>query len=252
MANILIFGAMEMLSLKGLGQIGPKRETRLAGGTLVQPAALALPTGPGNGYLENLPGLTSMPTTADRAGLAENTTLDHFLAAVERKAFRMARLAVGGNTEDGLDLVQDTMLAFVRNYADYPESSWRPLFFRVLQNRIKDWHRRRVVRSRWLGWLPGWSAGPGEEEREDPLQQVPDRKRPGPAAILEGQETMATLEAALQNLPVRQQQAFLLRAWEEMSVAETAKAMSCSEGSVKSHYSRALRNLRRQLGEYWP
>jgi RNA polymerase sigma-70 factor (ECF subfamily) len=178
--------------------------------------------------------------------------LERFLASVEKKAFRMARIAAGGSTEEALDIVQDAMLAFVRKYAAKPESDWRPLFYRVLQSRIRDWFRREAVRNRWRGWLNGSRNSEEGDDREDGLARVADEKAFEPPRELESREAMLVLEKALQELPVRQQQAFLLRAWEGMSIIETAAAMECSAGSVKSHYARALNSLRQQLEGHWP
>ena len=178
--------------------------------------------------------------------------LERFLAAVEKRAFRMARVATGGSTEDALDIVQDTMLAFVKKYASRPESDWRPLFFRVLQNRIRDWFRRQAVRNRWRGWLKSFNNAGEKDDQEDPLARVADEKAFEPPRELENREAMLVLEKALQKLSGRQQQAFLLRAWEGMSIIETAAAMECSAGSVKSHYARAVHSLRQELEGYWP
>ena len=179
-------------------------------------------------------------------------SLDRFLAAVEKRAFRMARVATGGSTEDALDIVQDAMLAFVRKYATKPESDWRPLFFRILQNQIRDWFRRQAVRNRWRGWLKSFQGDDEAEQHEDPLERVADEKSPEPPVELEHREAIVVLEGALHKLPGRQQQAFLLRAWEGMSIVETAAAMGCSAGSVKSHYARAVSRLRQELEGHWP
>ena len=176
--------------------------------------------------------------------------LEHFLASVEKKAFRMARIATGSN-EDALDIVQEAMLAFFKKYASKPERDWQPLFYRVLQNRIRDWYRRQSVRNRWRGWL-GFPNSEEGIDQGDPLAKVADEKAFEPYRELENQESMVVLERALQKLPVRQQQAFLLRVWEGMSIIETAAAMECSAGSVKSHYARAVKCLRQELEGHWP
>jgi len=178
--------------------------------------------------------------------------LERFLAAVEKRAFRMARVATGGSTEDALDIVQDAMLAFVRKYAFRPESDWRPLFYRVLQNKIRDWFRRQAVRNRWRGFLKNFQDADEADRHEDPLERVADEKTSEPPIELENREAMVVLEKAMQKLPGRQQQAFLLRVWEGMSIVETAAAMECSAGSVKSHYARAVSSLRRELEGHWP
>lgn len=176
--------------------------------------------------------------------------MDAFLASVERKAFRMAEFATH-SADDALDIVQDAMISLVKNYSDKPEAEWKPLFFTIIQNRIRDWHRKQSVRDRWNGLRSLWK-GVENEEREDPIQTLADPKGKHPGEQVELKDSTQALDTALKSLPWRQQQAFLLRAWEEMSVAETARAMQCSEGSVKTHYSRALQSLRNLLDNHWP
>ncbi|HVT33506.1 MAG TPA: RNA polymerase sigma factor [Rhodanobacteraceae bacterium] len=165
--------------------------------------------------------------------------LERFLDRVARRALRMAELATG-HRDEALDLVQDAMFGFVRHYAGRPDAEWAPLFWRVLDSRLNDWHRRQHARGRW--WVPR-SAG----DESDPADFVPDPHEPGPLARLAGDEAARALEAALRRLPHRQRQAFLLRLWQGLDVSDTAKAMRCSEGSVKTHLSRALASLRRGL-----
>jgi RNA polymerase sigma-70 factor (ECF subfamily) len=172
--------------------------------------------------------------------------LDQFLRSVERRALRMAELATA-NRDDALDLVQDAMCGFVRHYAAKPEAEWAPLFYRVLDSRLNDWHRRRTVRSRWLAVF---DRGSGEDDDLDPIAQAPDTQEPGPLLRLAGTEAGKALDAALVDLPLRQRQAFLLRVWEGFDVATTATTMRCSEGSVKTHLSRALAALRRALEDH--
>ena len=146
-----------------------------------------------------------------------------------------------GNADEAFDLVQEAMLQFVRRYADRPQEEWNTLFYRVLKSRITDWHRRTFVRRRFLALL-----GRADDERdgEDFLQSLPDLSNPNPSDQVERQEERTALEKAIRRLPLRQQQAFLLRAWEGMDVAQAAFAMGCSEGSIKTHYSRAVQTLR--------
>jgi RNA polymerase sigma-70 factor (ECF subfamily) len=169
--------------------------------------------------------------------------LDRFLAGVERRAFRIARLALR-DADDAHDVVQGAMLRLAQNYAGRPAAEWRPLFFRILYNGIRDLQRRHGVRRRFLGWLPG--AGRDGDDAEDVFEQVPD---PGPEPLqqLTAAETMRQLEQALRSLPARQLEAFSLRCLEGLDVAATAVAMGCSEGSVKTHYFRALQALRIEM-----
>ena len=178
----------------------------------------------------------------------ERPVMDDFLASVERQAFRMAEFGTR-DADEALDIVQDAMISLVKNYSTKPDVEWQPLFFRILQNRIRDWHRKKSVRDRWNGKRNLWRAA---EDEEDPIQTLadPKGKTPGEQAALK--DSTAALDSAIKVLPWRQQQTFLLRAWEEMSVAETARVMKCSEGSVKTHYSRALHTLRNVLEDHWP
>lgn len=167
--------------------------------------------------------------------------LDRFLAGVERRAFVRARWATG-DAEEAFDIVQDAMLQLVRSYANRDEQEWGPLFYTILQSRISDWRRRIKVRNRLRVWFSG-----GEDDNADPLQNIADKRSPDPQGKLGDKQAMAALEVALRNLPPRQQQAFLLRVWDGLDVTQTARAMKCSEGSVKTHYSRAVHALREQL-----
>ena len=178
----------------------------------------------------------------------ELRSLESFLASVERKAFRIAQIALR-HEQDALDAVQDAMLRLVRNYANRPPAEWKPLFYRILENCVRDTQRRRTVRARVISWLP-WLANEEEADAPDPLEQAAD-PAPTPAVQAQTDETMQALEVALAALPARQRQAFLLRSLEGLDVAATARAMGCSEGSVKTHYFRALQALRTALGEFY-
>jgi len=172
--------------------------------------------------------------------------IEDFLRSIERRGFLMARLALG-DEDDALDALQDTMLRLVQRYGGRPAAEWRPLFYRILHNRITDVRRRRKVRARLFGWLDRQGA----ENDEDPLAQVADPRAMEPGRIAAGDEAAAAIMAAVAKLPARQQEAFMLRCWEGLSTAETAAAMQCTEGSVKTHYSRAVHALRERLGEHW-
>lgn len=183
----------------------------------------------------------SLPVSAD----ATMAALNRFLAGVERRAFRIARIALR-HDEDALDAVQDAMLRLAQRYSGRDPAEWPALFYRILQNRVRDLQRRRMVRSRVMALLP-WRRG-GEDEDADPVAEAPDTA-PGPAVQVENSALLAALEGALQELPARQREAFLLRSVEGLDVAQTAIAMGCSDGSVKTHHFRALQALRARLGE---
>ncbi len=182
------------------------------------------------------------------AALDHTKELDKFLAEVERRAFRIAQVSLR-DEDDALDVVQDAMLKLARNYSAKPSAEWRPLFYRILENGIRDLQRRRAVRKRLMVWLPGPKEDP-DEEAQDPIDSVAAGGADVPELLMQDQ-AMAKLETSLRALPARQREAFMLRNFEGLDVAETARAMGCSEGSVKTHYSRAVHTLREQLGEVW-
>ncbi len=189
------------------------------------------------------------PAPAPGGAVLEQTReLDKFLGEIERRAFRMAQVALR-DPDDAMDAVQDAMLKLARNYAARPSTEWRPLFYRILENGIRDLQRRRSVRNRFMVWLPGPQEDP-DNEAQDPLDTVADGGTPVPERLMQD-EAMEKLESSLRELPARQREAFMLRNFEGLDVAETASAMGCSEGSVKTHYSRAVHTLREQLGEVW-
>jgi RNA polymerase sigma factor (sigma-70 family) len=172
-------------------------------------------------------------------------TLDAFLAQVERRAFRMAELQLR-QREDAMDAVQDAMLRLVKHYRDKPATEWSPLFWGILRRRIVDLQRRRKVRSIVVSWLGG-----GRDDDGDELPSwEPADHGPGPLDRLHDSQSYSDMAAAVKQLPQRQREAFMLRMLEGLDVAETARAMGCSEGSVKTHLSRAMHHLRDQLEDW--
>ena len=183
--------------------------------------------------------------TGTRA-LRKEEQLNRFLADVERRALRIAEIAVR-DRDEALDLVQNAMIKLARNYGDRSCDEWPPLFYRILQNGVRDWHRRQAVRNRVMVWF-----GRKDEEGYDVVAAAPDPAGRAPEQELENEEAMASLEHAVRTLPARQREAFMLRTFEGLDVAGTAVAMGCSEGSVKTHYSRAIHSLRDRLEEHGP
>ena len=183
---------------------------------------------------------------SDASAKARARALNDFLTSVELRAFKIAVVALR-HEDDALDAVQDAMLQLARAYAARPEEEWKPLFYRILENRIRDVQRRRMTRNKVIAWLP-WRRGDEDDDMPDLIEQAPSPEM-APGQRLELDEAIQALERALEQLPRRQQQAFLLRTIEGMDVAQTAAAMGCSEGSVKTHYFRALSTLRRKLGD---
>jgi RNA polymerase sigma-70 factor (ECF subfamily) len=168
---------------------------------------------------------------------------------VERRAFKQAMFAIR-NEETALDIVQDAMMRLAEKYGDRPTTEWPMLFQRILQNAIRDSYRRSKVRSLWTTLLS--SLSPNDDEDVDPLETIAaESESEGlatPHRQLERSQLLGVIEKEIQKLPPRQREAFLLRYWEEMDIAETATAMGCSEGSVKTHCSRATHTLAAALG----
>jgi RNA polymerase sigma-70 factor, ECF subfamily len=183
----------------------------------------------------------------DSSDQTRSRALNQFLAGVELKAFKIAQAGLR-HEDDAHDAVQDAMLQLARAYADRPPDEWRPLFYRILENRIRDMQRRRTVRGRVIAWLP--FRGAEDDDELDPIAQAPSLELQPPQR-LELDQAIGALERALGELPRRQQQAFLLRTLEGLDVAATAVAMGCSQGSVKTHYFRAVQALRAQLGDLY-
>lgn len=179
--------------------------------------------------------------------MATASELDEFLASVERRAYKQASFAVH-NHEQALDLVQDAMLKLVENYSLRPVTELPPLFQRILQNAIRDHYRRHKVRALWttaLSTLTARFSREDEDDEPDPLETliVADAQQENPHERLTQRQILTAIEAELKRLPPRQREAFLMRYWEELSIAETAQAMRCTEGSVKTHCSRACHAL---------
>ena len=169
--------------------------------------------------------------------------LNAFLASIERRAFRMALLATR-NQAEALDIVQDAMLKLCQNYADRSAAEWAPLFQRILQNRIMDWHRRQQRTQRWF--MP-WKKQDDDESADDSIDDFADPSDQNPELLLSRAGDVEAVLKQVEALPIRQQQAFLLRVWEGLDVTATAQAMECSEGAVKSHLHRAIHSLREAL-----
>jgi RNA polymerase sigma-70 factor (ECF subfamily) len=175
----------------------------------------------------------------------DSETLEGFLASIQARAVVIARMSLG-NEDDALDAVQDAMVAFIRRYGDRPADERRPLFHRILNNQVTDVHRTRIRRGKWW-WRPARSTM--DEGLPDPVDQATAEPAvmPQPDGHLEHDQFAGRLEQALTALPDRQRQVFLLRAWEQLNVRETAEALGISTGSVKTHYFRAQARLRELL-----
>jgi len=179
--------------------------------------------------------------------LQREQNLNRFLAEVEKRALRIAQISVR-DRDEALDLVQNAMIKLARKYSDRGQQEWTPLFYRILQNGVRDWHRRQIVKNRVMIFV---GRGKNEDAGYDVIAAAADSAGRAPDEQLQNNEAMESLEQAIRGLPARQREAFMLRMFEGMDVAATALAMACSEGSVKTHYSRAVHSLRETLGEHW-
>ena len=179
----------------------------------------------------------------ERHPLATEQELSAFLAEVERRAFKQAVFAVR-DADTALDIVQEAMLKLAEKYASRPAAELPLLFQRILQNAIRDYYRRHKVRSTWVSLFSSLQPRDADEDY-DPLDTmvVESARQDEPAERVERSEVAGLIGQALQRLPPRQREAFLLRYWEEFDLAETAAAMGCSEGSVKTHCSRATHTI---------
>ncbi len=187
---------------------------------------------------------------SDWPKLASPLEISGFLAEVERRAFKQAMFAVR-DEDAALDVVQDAMLKLTEKYAGKPAAELPMLFQRILQNTIHDHFRRQKVRNTWTTLLSAFGKGEEKDDDYDILETLSAKSDSNatvdPAKQFEQSQVVAMIEQALARLPARQREAFLLRYWEEMDVAETAAAMGCSEGSVKTHCSRAVHALAQML-----
>lgn len=176
-------------------------------------------------------------------------TMEQFLRYIERRAFHFVRASIG-NIEDSHDIVQESMYKLVQKYADKESKDWKPLLYRIMSSKVTDFHRRRAVREKIL-----FQTASATEDDEDYLQSqmlaglASETEAPLPS--LERERRIEQLVSAVKALPMRQQQAFMLRCWEGLSTRDTAIAMRCSEGSVKTHTSRAMARLRDQVEDYY-
>jgi RNA polymerase sigma-70 factor (ECF subfamily) len=181
--------------------------------------------------------------------LASDKELSDFLKSVEKRAFKRAVYAVRDD-DAALDIVQDTMIRLAEKYSDRPAAELPLLFQRILSNATMDWFRRQKVRKSVLKNFSDFE-GPGEDGDFDILETLEalDESSTTESAsdAVSRTQILLVIESEVAQLPARQREAFLLRYWEELDVAETAVAMGCSQGSVKTHCSRAVHALAKAL-----
>jgi RNA polymerase sigma-70 factor (ECF subfamily) len=173
-----------------------------------------------------------------------NRELESFLRGVATRAFRIARLSLRDDA-DAFDAVQEAMIRLARRYGDRPADEWTPLFYAILRNCVNDELRGRRSRGSLLQWVMRLGGTDSTDGEVAGMSQAPLQ----PAREFESEQRLRELDLAIRRLPARQREAFLLRNVEELDVSATARAMGCSEGSVKTHYSRAVHALRDLLGE---
>jgi RNA polymerase sigma-70 factor, ECF subfamily len=180
--------------------------------------------------------------------VASTQEIDAFLAGIERRAFKHAVFAVQDH-HTAMDVVQNAMLKLVERYSDKPAEELPLLFQRILQNAIHDHFRRAKVRDFWVRLVS--PLRDKDEENSETLESLSATSTaehpPGPEEETSSRQNITAIEQALSELPARQREAFLLRYWEELDVAETAQVMGCSEGSVKTHCFRATNALAEKL-----
>jgi RNA polymerase sigma-70 factor (ECF subfamily) len=181
--------------------------------------------------------------------LATELELSDFLKSVEKRAFKRSVYHVRDD-EAALDIVQDSMMKLAQHYGDKPAAELPMLFQRILSNTTLDWFRRRKTRNALFSNMSDFeSAGDdGDFDLLETLETSTNSEGTESAQdATERAQILREIEVEIKELPGRQREAFLMRYWEEMDVAETAAAMGCSEGSVKTHCSRAVHALSKAL-----
>lgn len=168
--------------------------------------------------------------------------LQLFMQEISGRALVMMENACHGQRDIAMDLVQEAFIALHQHYPDKPMEEWYPLYYTILNHKLLDWRRKEARRTQRFGWL---RLNPLSDEDEE--IDIPDESQVEPSIRLAQAATAEEIHAAVQALPVRQQQAFMLRAWEGFDTATTAEIMACSEGSVKTHYHRAIQSLKTTL-----
>ncbi|OTG83486.1 RNA polymerase sigma factor [Acinetobacter sp. ANC 5054] len=174
--------------------------------------------------------------------------LKNFMHEVTGRALVMMESATHGQHGIAMDLVQEAFISLHKAYAEKSTEEWYPLFYTILNNKLQDWRRKEARRSQPFSLFRKVSLDDDEVE----VQDVVDESTPNPFDFLDQAVTAEEIQNAIAELPVRQQQAFMLRAWEGFDTHTTAEIMNCSEGSVKTHYHRAIQGLRTALAHLNP
>ncbi|WP_278362602.1 RNA polymerase sigma factor [Acinetobacter schindleri] len=174
--------------------------------------------------------------------------LKNFMQDVTGRALVMMESATQSQHGIAMDLVQEAFISLHKSYADRSTEEWYPLFYTILNNKLQDWRRKEMRRNQPFSFFKKVQLDDDDSE----LNDVVDEVTPSPLEFLDQAVTAEEIQQAIAQLPVRQQQAFMLRAWEGFDTHTTAQIMNCSEGSVKTHYHRAIQGLRASLAHLNP
>ena len=174
--------------------------------------------------------------------------LKNFMHEVTGRALVMMESATQNQHGMAMDLVQEAFISLHKSYADKSTEEWYPLFYTILNNKLQDWRRKEARRAQPFSFFRKVSL----EEDDIELNDVVDESTPNPFELIDQAVTTEEIQEAIAQLPARQQQAFMLRAWEGFDTHTTAQIMNCTEGSVKTHYHRAIQGLRASLAHLNP
>lgn len=194
-------------------------------------------------FMANSISKTQLDSLSNVTSISLEQKLEQFMHDISGRALVMMENACQGRQDVAMDLVQDALISLHQKYPHQPLDEWYPLFYTILNNKLMDWRRREARRNQRFGWL---KLNPLADEDAE-LEQIADEQQLDPSQLLIGDVTNQEILNAIQMLPVRQQQAFMLRTWEGFDVKTTAQIMNCSEGSVKTHYHRAIQTLQQRL-----
>ena len=190
----------------------------------------------------------SKPADSSVLKSTAESRLKNFMHEVTGRALVMMESATHNQQGIAMDLVQEAFISLHKSYADKSTEEWYPLFYTILNNKLQDWRRKEARRAQPFSFFRKVSLDDDEFE----IQDVVDESTPNPFEFLSQAVTADEIQDAIAQLPVRQQQAFTLRAWEGFDTQTTAQIMNCTEGSVKTHYHRAIQGLRAALSHLNP
>lgn len=195
--------------------------------------------------------LAPKPLQSQDASILKSTAesrLKNFMQDVTGRALVMMESATQGQHGIAMDLVQEAFISLHKSYAEKSTEEWYPLFYTILNNKLQDWRRKEARRNQPFSFFKKVSL----DDEEVEFDNLVDESTPSPLEFLDQAVTAEQIQEAIAKLPVRQQQAFMLRAWEGFDTQTTAQIMNCTEGSVKTHYHRAIQGLRASLAHLNP